>query len=100
MKRLLLLILLISPAIFAYSQISSKQDWLKYYNFSSQDFNNPSLSFAPFTRWWWPGNDVVEQELKREIKMFAENHFGGVEIQPIYKQGFHDYSSKTEINYR
>lgn len=83
MKRLLLLILLISPAIFAYSQISSKQDWLKYYNFSSQDFNNPSLSFAPFTRWWWPGNDVVEEELKREIKMFAENHFGGVEIQPI-----------------
>lgn len=28
-------------------------------------------------------NDVEKEELKREIKLFADNHFGGVEIQPL-----------------
>ena len=69
--------------ITVYSQKSNKQDWLKYYNFSEQDFYNPSLYYAPFTRWWWPGNDVEKEELKREIKLFADNHFGGVVIQPL-----------------
>lgn len=56
--------------------------------FAQQDFNaalfkDPPLSFGPFTRWWWPGNDVNEQELKREVRLFVEKKFGGVEIQPL-----------------
>ncbi|MBS1521377.1 MAG: hypothetical protein JST50_10300 [Bacteroidetes bacterium] len=34
-------------------------------------------------RWWWPGNDVTQEELKREINLFADNSFGGVEVQPL-----------------
>ena len=37
----------------------------------------------PFARWWWPGNDVTPAELRREIDLFADNDFGGVEIQPL-----------------
>ncbi|GAB2554935.1 glycosyl hydrolase [Spirosoma aerophilum] len=34
-------------------------------------------------RWWWPGNDVTQEELKREINLFADHQFGGVEVQPL-----------------
>ena len=34
-------------------------------------------------RWWWPGNDVTKEELKREINLFADNGFAGVEVQPM-----------------
>ena len=57
--------------------------WLKPTIFHVDSFRSPSLYYAPYTRWWWPGNDVDSLELKREIKLFAENHFGGVEVQPI-----------------
>lgn len=44
-------------------------------------FQDPDLSYAPFVRWWWPGNDVENEELKREVNLFADHHIGGVEIQ-------------------
>ncbi|WP_183561583.1 glycosyl hydrolase [Mucilaginibacter sp. SP1R1] len=56
---------------------------LKRFNFDPAQFKNPSSEFGPFTRWWWPGNDVTKKELVREVDLFADNHFGGVEIQPF-----------------
>jgi hypothetical protein len=41
------------------------------------------LTFGPLARWWWPGNDVTKEELKREINLFADNGFAGVEVQPM-----------------
>lgn len=38
----------------------------------------------PWTRWWWMGSAVNEQELKWHLEAFAEKGFGGVEIAPIY----------------
>ena len=57
--------------------------WFKQYDFSPASFNKPSLSFGPMARWWWPGNDVTNKELQREINLFADNGFAGVEIQPL-----------------
>ena len=34
-------------------------------------------------RWWWPGNDVTKEELIREVNLFADNGFAGVEVQPM-----------------
>ena len=48
---------------------------------SLSSFKNPPLSYAPFVRWWWPGNDVETKELQREMNLFARHHIGGVEIQ-------------------
>ena len=56
--------------------------WFPRYDFDITSFPKPALQFAPFARWWWPGNNVTKEELKREINLFADNHFGGVEIQP------------------
>jgi hypothetical protein len=56
---------------------------LGQHNFDIKTFINPPLEYGPYTRWWWPGNDVDKEEVRREIKMFADNGFAGVEIQPF-----------------
>ncbi len=38
----------------------------------------------PWTRWWWMGNAVDKENIKRELKEFADVGIGGVEITPIY----------------
>ena len=57
--------------------------WFPVYDFNTKDFQKPAIQFAPFARWWWPGNYVDSVELKREINLFADNSFGGMEIQPM-----------------
>lgn len=87
-------LLLISVYSFGQNGISADSNtlkkWFPRYDFDIASFTKPSLQFAPFARWWWPGNNVTKEELKREINLFADNHFGGVEIQPaviIYTPG-------------
>lgn len=59
------------------------EKWFPKYDFNPMAFPKPAIEFAPFARWWWPGNNVDKEELKREINLFADNDFGGVEIQPL-----------------
>ncbi len=59
--------------------------WLKPYSFDAAAFKSPPTEYAPFTRWWWPGNDVTPTELAREVNVLADNGFGGVEIQPFVR---------------
>lgn len=63
-----------------------KKQWFPGYDFNAAAFQTPAQEFGPFARWWWPGNDVTSEELRREINTFADNAFGGVEIQP-FKSG-------------
>lgn len=58
--------------------------WLPKYDFEAQKFKSPSQEFGPMARWWWSGNDVNKVELQREINVFADNAFAGVEIQTLY----------------
>jgi hypothetical protein len=84
---ILLLILLTASDSFAQKEIKADSSklikWFPRYDFDIASFNKPSVEFAPFARWWWPGNDVKKEELIREINLFADNDFGGVEIQPL-----------------
>ena len=85
----LLLIWLCATPVFA--QIDSLPQpgkntaatWLATYPFDPAAFNQPSRSFGPMVRWWWPGNYVTKEELKREINLFADHGFAGVEVQPM-----------------
>ncbi|NOR75628.1 MAG: hypothetical protein GQ525_10760 [Draconibacterium sp.] len=38
----------------------------------------------PWTRWWWMGNAVDKENIKRELQEFSDLGIGGVEITPIY----------------
>ena len=74
--------LLISIASSAQNETKIKQ-WFPQYDFNVLSFKKPEIQFAPFARWWWPGNYVTKEELIREINLFADNGFAGVEVQPM-----------------
>jgi hypothetical protein len=44
-------------------------------------FENPPLNTRPMVRWWWPGGDVTDEEISRELRLMKEAGIGGVEIQ-------------------
>ena len=50
-----------------------------------QQFQSPPKKYRPLARWWWPGNDVTDEELRREIDVLNKAGFGGAEIQPFVK---------------
>ena len=86
MKRATLFLAVFLFASAAFTQKTSTVFFdLNALNLNKDDFHssfkNPPLSYAPFVRWWWPGNDVETNELQREIDLFARHHIGGVEIQ-------------------
>lgn len=85
MKRFRLLFLPITLTLLffthTFAQTTAEKSWFKPYDLDFANFEKPSLHYAPFTRWWWPGNDVAQDELVREINLFADNNIGGVEIQ-------------------
>lgn len=68
------------------SSALTRSRWLRTYDFNAASFKMPSRYHGPLTRWWWPGNDVENAELRREIALFADYGFAGVEIQP-FSQG-------------
>jgi hypothetical protein len=50
--------------------------------FDEEIWRDPPREFYPYVRWWWPGGAVDDAELRREIALFRDAGFGGVEIQP------------------
>ena len=50
--------------------------------FDEEIWRDPPREFYPCVRWWWPGGAVEEAELKREVALFSDAGFGGVEMQP------------------
>lgn len=68
------------------------------HSFSPDVFIDPPNEYGPFTRWWWPGNDVDKEELQREVNVLVENRFAGVEIQP-FTTGINPQSNRLEKIY-
>ena len=46
-------------------------------------FRDPQPIYRPFVRWWWNGDKVEADELRRELHVLKEAGIGGVEINPI-----------------
>jgi len=46
-------------------------------------FEKPPAQARPFVRWWWNGDHIDADEIKRELKVIKAAGFGGVEINPI-----------------
>ena len=88
-QRLTIFFSLLTLSFFSFAQNVSTKDsskikkWFPQFDFDIKSFQNPPLTFGPMARWWWPGNDVTKEELKREINLFADNGFAGVEVQPM-----------------
>lgn len=52
-------------------------------SFDWREFMDPGVDYRPWVRWWWPGGDVEDGELEREVALLAGVGFGGAEIQPF-----------------
>ena len=50
----------------------------------SVEWPEPTQESKPWTRWWWMGNAVDQENIKRELQEFADVGIGGIEITPIY----------------
>lgn len=48
-----------------------------------QGFENPLSEARPFVRWWWNGNQLDSNEIKRQLDVLYKAGVGGVEINPI-----------------
>lgn len=49
----------------------------------ARQFQTPAKAYRPMVRWWWPGGDVNDAELSREIQLLDQGNFGGAEVQPF-----------------
>ena len=38
----------------------------------------------PWTRWWWMGSAVDQENITSLMEMYSDAGFGGLEIAPIY----------------
>ena len=50
-----------------------------------QLFQSTPKKYRPLVRWWWPGNLVTEQELRREVEILDKAGFGGAELQVFFR---------------
>ncbi len=48
-----------------------------------EGFKNPPAEARPFVRWWWNGNKITAEEIRRELDVMHKAGIGGVEINPI-----------------
>ncbi|WP_245838751.1 glycosyl hydrolase [Maribacter sedimenticola] len=48
------------------------------------DSEIPANTTKPWTRWWWMGSAIDEQNIKASLISFSKVGLGGVEITPIY----------------
>lgn len=48
----------------------------------SQQFRNPAKAYRPMVRWWWPGDDVQDAELRREVDLLDRDNFGELRYRP------------------
>ncbi len=60
---------------------------------------DPPRSYGPWVRWWWPGNDVDDTELAREVGALADAGFAGAEIQ-AFDAALDPQAPKDEIDRR
>src|SRR5678809_870142 len=46
-------------------------------------FKNPPSVYRPYVRWWWNGDKIERDELRRELHLLKQAGIGGVEINPV-----------------
>jgi hypothetical protein len=72
----------ITSSLFAQASESQDKSWKEL----ESDFKNPPAAARPMVRWWWPGGDVTDEEIARELRIIKDAGLGGVEIQS-FKDG-------------
>ncbi len=64
-----------------------------------EGFIDPPSHARPFVRWWWNGNRITEEEIKRQLDILKSAGIGGVEINPIEMPPEGDTSGTTALRW-
>jgi len=88
MKNLLKASVVVSICVFIMSCGNKNVD-----NSLFEKFKNPAADARPMVRWWWNGNCVEADEIKRELAVMHKAGIGGVEINSI---AMAPHSKKTD----
>lgn len=48
-------------------------------------WQNPSSTYKPHTRWWWPGNVLNNEDITWQMEQMSAQGLGGVEIMSTWK---------------
>ena len=62
-----------------------------------EKFAEPEMQYRPFVRWWWNGDKVEAEELKRELNLLKDAGIGGVEINPVEFPSYCDSAGKESL---
>ena len=62
-------------------------------------FAAPPAAYRPWVRWWWPGGDVEDGELAREVGVLVAAGIGGAEIQ-AFAAALNPDASEDELESR
>lgn len=78
-------VMLLSATILqaAPTQAGKAQQQASSGNSYYDQFRNPEAKYRPFVRWWWNGDKVNADELRRELHLLKDAGIGGVEINPV-----------------
>jgi len=74
-------VLILTCCLVAISRVSSlfAQDEAA----TKKAFQNPAKKYRPMVFWWWPGGDVSDREIAREISILDTSGFGGAGLEPL-----------------
>lgn len=79
-KPIFLLVVLALFSLFAFNQCESP---VEPSDNLFKLFQDPPADARPMVRWWWNGNSVEQEELKRQLHVLHAAGIGGVEINSI-----------------
>ena len=65
------------------------------------EWQRPTLTYRPHTRWWWPGNAVTKEGILWQLQQMHAQGMGGVEIMTpwqMYTKGNIPYLSERYLD--
>lgn len=65
------------------AQVAAKATELTFDSELYKRIYRPDSKYYPFVRWWWNGDILDADELRRELRVMKQAGIGGVEINPI-----------------
>ena len=79
----------------SWAQRALEEKTLRFDSDLYRRFTDPASTDRPFVRWWWNGDKVNADELRRELYLLKDAGIGGVEINPVeFPRGADDLGAK------
>jgi len=49
----------------------------------AHQFQNPPKAYRPMVRWWWPGGNVTDAELRHEVDLLIKRTLAARKFNPL-----------------